>query len=93
MDCYVCNIESNDSNHCEICRYELQPLIEWLSEETVSNRFKNSSMPFLHINENDVMLIKGFLAGGQMPFGILDGNRLYRSNEPCYTYLQIGEIL
>ncbi len=96
MDCYVCNTESMDENHCERCRYELQPLIEWLTEETGDSSISDSNAPFLELHSDEARLIKGFLAGGQMPFAVEKiGNdtRLFRIDLPLFTYEPFSKAL
>lgn len=96
MDCYVCNIESMDENHCEQCRFELQALTDWLQSETGDSSIGDSNSPFLELHEDEARLIKGFLAGAQMPFTVKRiGNltRLHRIDLPVFSYVPFSLAL
>ena len=96
MDCYICNSKSFDENHCEQCRFELQPLIEWMADITGRASFKESNFPFLELHEDEARYVAGFIAGGQMPFKIIkvdNYTRLVRSNFPAYSYASFTRAL
>jgi len=94
MDCYICNPKSNDENHCENCRFEVYPIQEWMSEKTGDNMWTEDNAPFLQIDRNHANMIAGFIAGGQLPFRLVDlgsvincMQRLVRIETPDFTYL------
>jgi len=94
MNCYICDINSGDENHCETCRFEVYPIQEWMEEATGDPMWTGSNIPFLEINKDHSKMISGFIAGGQMPFKLIDIGaglgcltRLVRADVPEFTYL------
>lgn len=68
MDCYICNPLTTDSNECSLCRFELQPLKDFMQEYTGDPGFNSSSIPFISLASSDKIAITGFIAGAQIPF-------------------------
>ncbi len=89
MDCYICNPETTDSNECELCMQELQPLKEYMQEVTGDSGYSHSWMPFICLDLDDAKTINAFLAGAQMPFDTVKcgvGIQLVRTDKPKFSF-------
>ncbi len=100
MDCYICNKDSYDENHCELCRFEVYPIQDWMRDKTGGAEWTDSNIPFMQIHNDHANMIAGFIAGGQMPFKLIDVGsglnclkRLIRIDLPEFTYVPFSEAL
>jgi len=94
MKCYICNTKSYDEHHCELCRFEVYPIQEWMSEATGESSWTESNMPFMQLTAEEGLRVSGFIAGGQMPFKVdnVKGDlRLIRIDVPEFTYVPFTE--
>lgn len=100
MDCYVCDQNTESESQCEMCRHELYPVQKWMRETTGDTSWTGSTAPFLHIHHIEARMVAGFIAGGQMPFKLIDDGpgftttrSLVRIPAPEFTYLPFLESL
>jgi len=92
MNCYICNENTDDENHCEYHRYELRPLQEFMAKLTGCSYYTQSNAPFLNIDSDHVYAISGFIAGAKMCLSfkyINNSLRLISIDEPLFNYCHL----
>ena len=67
MNCYICDPETTDMGECEACRYDLQPLQEYMRHVTGDSSYTDHGA-LSAVNRTDADKINAWCAGAQLPY-------------------------
>jgi len=98
MECSICNFEIDGlENHCEVHRYELDPLRQFMAEITGCSFYTQARDPFMNLDPDHANLIRAFIAGARLRLTLIEINntnifRLTSSDEIYFDYVTMDEM-
>jgi len=92
MNCYICT-DTDDENHCELHRYQLQPLQDFMAELTGCSYYKTSNNPFMFIDADHLPAIIGFIAGARLCLALVKKNNYWKLTATDKPFFNYGDLI